>query len=82
MYINLRRLVTRFHYHARAQIPHICNLWGKFLPMGMICTTTDTISILVVEMYLHAKMFCTLARMPSIPMDAVNFSCKNVFNTR
>ena len=25
--------------------PHICNLWGKFLPAGMNCTTTDTISI-------------------------------------
>ena len=20
---------------------HICNLWGKFLPAGMNCTTTD-----------------------------------------
>ena len=40
---------------------YICNLWGKFLPVGMICTTTDTISIPVGEMYLHARMFCTLA---------------------
>ena len=47
---------------------HICNLWGKFLPTGMICTTTDTISIPVGEMYLHAKMFCTLARTSFIPM--------------
>ena len=52
---------------------HICNLWGKVLPMGKICTTTDTISIPVGEMYLHAKMFCTLARMFSIPMDVIKF---------
>ena len=40
---------------------HIYNLWGKFLPGGMICTTTDTISIPIGAMYLHARMFCTLA---------------------
>ena len=40
---------------------HICNLWGKFLPAGMISTTTDTISKPVGEMCLHAKMFCALA---------------------
>ena len=34
---------------------YICNLWGKFLPVGMICTTKDTISIPVGEMYLHAS---------------------------
>ena len=39
---------------------HICNLWGKFLPVGVICTTTDTISIPVGAMYLHTGMFCTL----------------------
>ena len=38
---------------------HICNLWSKFLHAGMICTTTDTISIPMGEMYLHARMFCT-----------------------
>ena len=31
---------------------HICNLWavGQVLPVGMICTTTDTISIAMGEM--------------------------------
>ena len=58
---------------------HICNLWGKFLPMGMICTTTDTISIPVGEMYLRAKMFCTLACTSSIPMDAINFYMQERF---
>ena len=47
---------------------HICNLWGKFLPAGMICTTSDTISIPVGAMYLHPRMFCPLAHMSSIPM--------------
>ena len=28
------------------------------------------------EMYLHAKMFCTLTHMSSIPMDAINFYMK------
>ena len=54
MYINLRRLVSWFHYHARHKYSHICNLWGKFLPMGMICTTSDTIFIPMGEMYLYA----------------------------
>ena len=58
---------------------HICKLWGKFLPMGMISTTTDTISIPVGEMYLHAKMFCTLTRTSSIPMDAINFYMQECF---
>ena len=49
---------------------HICNLWGKFLPVGMICTTTDTISIPMDEMYVHARMFCALAHMSSIPMGS------------
>ena len=40
---------------------HFCNLWGKFLPVGMICTTTNTISTPVGEMCLHARMFRTLA---------------------
>ena len=47
--------------------------------MGMICATTDTISIPVGEMYLHAKMFCTLTRMSSIPMDAINFYMQEHF---
>ena len=51
---------------------NICNLWGKFLPGGVICTTTDTISIPVGEMYLHARMFCALAHMSSIPMGAMS----------
>ena len=58
---------------------HICNLWGKFLPLGMICTTTDTISIPVGEMYLYARMFCALAHMSSIPMGAINVSAWNLF---
>ena len=53
---------------------HISNLWGKFLPAGMICTTTDTISIPVGEMYLHARMFCALAHKSSIPMGAIKFT--------
>ena len=57
----------------------ICYLWGKFLPMGTICTTTDTISIPVGEMYLHAKMFFTLANTYSIPMDAINFYIHKCF---
>ena len=52
---------------------HICNLWGKFFPAGMICTTTYTISIPLGEMYLHARMFCALAHTSSIPMGAINF---------
>ena len=40
---------------------HICNLWGQFLPVGMICTTIDTIYIPMGEMHLHVRMFCTLA---------------------
>ena len=58
---------------------HICNLWGKFLPVDMICTTTNTISILVAQMYLHARMFCALAHTSSIPMDAINFYIKERF---
>ena len=52
---------------------HICNLCGKFLPAGMTCTTTDTISIPVGKIYLHARMFCALAHTSSIPMGAINF---------
>ena len=48
---------------------HICNLWGKFL----ICTTTVQINIPMGEMYLHARMFCALDHMSSIPMGAINF---------
>ena len=58
---------------------HTCSLWGKFLPVGMICTTTDTISIPMGEMYLHARMFCALAHMSSIPMDAINFYLQECF---
>ena len=61
---------------------HICNLWGKCLPAGMICTTTDTISIPVGEMYLHARMFCALAHTSSIPVCAINFYMQDVFYTR
>ena len=39
---------------------HICDPWGKFLPAGMICTTTNTITVPVGKMYLLARMFCTL----------------------
>ena len=56
---------------------HICNLWGKFV--GMICTTTSTISIPVGEMYLHARMFCALAHTSSIPMSAINFYMQECF---
>ena len=58
---------------------HICNLWGKFLPAGMICTTTDTISIPVGAIYLHARMFCALAQTSSIPMGAINFYMQECF---
>ena len=61
---------------------HICNLWGKFLPVSMICTTTDTISIPVGAMYLHATMFCALADMSSIPMGAINFHMQERVYTR
>ena len=66
---------------------YICNLWGKFLPAGMICSTIDTISIPVGEMYLHARMFCALAHTSSIPMGsdtkqkkALFFLIKNFFS--
>ena len=58
---------------------HSCNLWGKILPLGMICTTTDTISIQVGEMSLHARMFCALARMSAIPTGAINFYMQERF---
>ena len=58
---------------------HICKMWGKFLPAGMICTTTDTISTLAGEMYLHARMFCARAHMSSIPMGAINFYMQEHF---
>ena len=57
----------------------ICNLWGKFLPVGMIRTTTHTISIPLVVMYLHARMFCALAHTSSIPMGAMNFYLQEHF---
>ena len=60
---------------------HICNLWGKFLPVGMICTTTDTISIPVGAMYQHARMFGVLAHTSSIPMGAINFNMQECFFT-
>ena len=44
-----------------------------------ICTTTDTISIPVGEMYLHARMFCALTHMSSIPMGAINFYMQEHF---
>ena len=47
--------------------------WGKFLPAGMNCTTTDTISIPVGEMYLRGTMFYALAHTSSIPVGAINF---------
>ena len=47
--------------------------------MGMICTTTDKISIPVGEMYFHAKMFCTLTHTSSILMDAINFYMQERF---
>ena len=50
---------------------HICNLRGEFLPAGMICTTTDAISIPVGAMYLPTGMFFTLAHTTSIPMGAM-----------
>ena len=59
---------------------HICNLWGKFLPASMICTTIDAISIPVGEMYLHARMFCALAHTYSIPMSAINFYMQERFS--
>ena len=61
---------------------HICNLWGKFLIVGMISTTTNIISIPMGEMYLHARMFCALAHTSSIPMGALNFYLQERFYTR
>ena len=58
---------------------YICNLWIKCLPMGMICATTDTISIPVGEMHLDARMFCAHAHMSSIPMGAINFYIQEHF---
>ena len=58
---------------------HICNLWGKVFPAGMICTTTDTISIPLGEMYLHARMFCALSHASSISMGAINFYMQERF---
>ena len=58
---------------------HICNLWGSFLPMGMNCTTTNTICIPVGAMYLHARMSCELTHMSSIPMGAINFYMQECF---
>ena len=52
---------------------------GQVFKKGMICTTTDTISIPVGEMYLHARMFCALAHTFSIPMGAVNFYIQEHF---
>ena len=45
----------------------------------MICTTTEKISILMGEMYLHARMFCALAHTSSIPMGLVNFYMQEHF---
>ena len=78
MCINLWRLLS-LHYHARNKCSHLCNLWGKFFPAGMICTTTDSISIPVGEMYLHARMCCALAHTSSIPMGVINFSMHKHF---
>ena len=47
---------------------HICNFWGKFLPVGTFCTTTDTIPIPVGAMYLYTRTFCTLANITFIRM--------------
>ena len=58
---------------------HMCNLWGKFLPAGVICTTTNTISIPMGAMYLHARMFCALAHTSSIPMGTINFYMQERF---
>ena len=55
----------------RHKYSRICNLWGKFLHSSMICTTRYNLYTSG-EKYLHAKMFCTLARTSSIPMDAIN----------
>ena len=52
---------------------------ARFLPGGMICTSTDTISVPMGEMYLHARMFCALAHMSSIPMGAINFYMEEHF---
>ena len=58
---------------------HILNLWGRFLPAGMICAITGTISIPEGEMYLHARMVCALAHMFSIPMGAIIFYMQECF---
>ena len=53
-----------------------CGTSFHLQPAGMICTTTDTISTPMGEIYLHARMFCAHAHMSSIrtiPMGAINF---------
>ena len=60
---------------------HICNLWGKFLPLGVICTTTDTISVPMGAMYSHARMFSALAHRSSILMGALNLYMQEHFFT-
>ena len=52
---------------------------ASFLPAGMICTTSDTISIPEGEMYLHARIFCALAHKSCVPMDAINFYIQERF---
>ena len=42
-------------------------------------STTDTISIPVGAMYLHARIFCALAHTSSIPMGAINFYMQERF---
>ena len=61
---------------------HICNLCCKFLSAGMICTTINTISIPVGEMYLHERMFFALAHTSSITIGAINFYMQERFYTR
>ena len=70
--INLQWLVKWFYYHAGGhKDSHIRNVRRKFLPVGTICTTTDTISIPMGTMYLQTEMFCTLAKIISIPVSAM-----------
>ena len=70
------RFASRFHYPTSFKYPHICNPWGKFLPVGTICTTTDMISIPMGAMYLHARTFCTFAHTTSIPVGAMYLHSK------
>ena len=60
---------------------YICNLRGKFLPVGTNCKTTETTFIPLSVMYLPAGMFCTLDGYDFYTHWCNPFTCKNVLYT-